>query len=191
MSLRLGSLFSGAGCVMCGATVSSSRAATCSRSCAARYRETRRTKDWAKPAKVYDPQLVENVRTLYESGLSQEEVAKHLGVTRKVVYRLMINHSIPRRRQVARNQSGPSSASWKGDEAGYQALHLRVEARRGKPSRCSRCSATTGRFEWANLTGRYSDIWDYERMCISCHRHFDAARRRATGKRTSPDRRSS
>jgi hypothetical protein len=40
--------------------------------------------------------------------------------------------------------------------------------------------------EWANLTGNYADIDDYERMCVLCHRNFDAARRRATGRRTSP-----
>jgi hypothetical protein len=35
------------------------------------------------------------------------------------------------------------------------------------------------RYEWANLTGSYGDPGDYERMCVTCHRRFDAARRKA------------
>jgi hypothetical protein len=80
---------------------------------------------------------------------------------------------------------------WRGDAAKYQALHIRVEAARGKPQHCSECGATKpGRYEWANLTGDYADVNDYARMCVSCHRRYDAARRAATGERTSPVRRS-
>ena len=81
---------------------------------------------------------------------------------------------------------------WAGDRAGYQALHLRVEVARGKPSGCQRCGCEepSARYEWANLTGNYTDINDYERMCVPCHRSFDARRRAATGERTSPVRRS-
>ena len=50
------------------------------------------------------------------------------------------------------------------------------------------CAATEGRMEWANLTGEYQDVTDYARMCVSCHRKFDAARRALTGRRTSPRR---
>lgn len=42
------------------------------------------------------------------------------------------------------------------------------------------------RYLWANLTGRYQDVNDYRRMCASCHGRFDAARRSATGRNTSP-----
>lgn len=68
--------------------------------------------------------------------------------------------------------------------------HVLTQVARGKPARCDRCGITSaGRYEWANLTGKYTDIYDYQRMCVSCHRQYDAARRRATGMRTSPARR--
>ena len=93
-----------------------------------------------------------------------------------------------RRVAAKRDQAGAANHMWRGDEAGYQALHLRVEAARGKPHECSKCGSTEGRMEWANLTGNYADVDDYARMCVSCHRNFDAARRRLTGRRTSPKR---
>lgn len=142
--------------------------------------------------KVYPPDLVERVTALYTAGHTQDEVAAELGLTRKVIYRLMKNHGIQARVAAKRDQAGARNHMWRGDSANYQALHLRVEAARGKPDNCGRCGRTDSdtRYEWANLTGNYIDVEDYERMCVSCHRYFDADRRRATGQRTSPYRRS-
>lgn len=141
----------------------------------------------AKP-KAYPAETVAAVERLYASGRTQTEIASDLGMTQKVVWRLMVNHGIGARVAAKREQSGPANVAWRGSLAGYQALHLRVEAARGKPSECSRCGKAQldCRYEWANLTGRYDDINDYERMCVSCHRRYDASRRAATGVRTSP-----
>ena len=49
------------------------------------------------------------------------------------------------------------------------------------------CGCATGAAD-GDMT-EYADVDDYARMCVSCHRHFDAARRRLTGRRTSPKRR--
>lgn len=132
--------------------------------------------------KVYPTAMVEQVRELYYNrGMTQDEIGEVLGVTQRVVWRLMRNHQMPTREQVKRDQRGPANTTWKGDQAGYQALHVRVAVARGKPKRCERCGTTDPRkrYEWANLTGQYDDVNDYERMCVSCHRAFDAARRRA------------
>jgi len=51
---------------------------------------------------------------------------------------------------------------------------------------CQWCETTNGRFEWANLTGDYTNVNDYDRLCVSCHRYYDAARRRLTGMSTMP-----
>ena len=137
--------------------------------------------------KTYPPELVERVRSLYGSGMAQAEVAAEVGVSQKVIWTLMRNHGIPRRPQVNRDQAGDRNHMWKGSDARYQALHVRVEKARGKPRRCSACDTTdAGRYEWANLTGRYDDIADYVRLCIPCHRRLDAYRRRITGRPTSP-----
>lgn len=29
------------------------------------------------------------------------------------------------------------------------------------------------------MTGNYGDVWDYIRLCVPCHRAYDAGRRRA------------
>ena len=131
--------------------------------------------------KQYPADMVNRVRELYvDHGYSQVETAAELGVSVKVIYRLMKNHDIPRRRKIKRDQRGPRNSSWRGDNATYKALHYRVYSERGNPRECSRCghSDPESRYEWANLTGNYSDVNDYERMCVSCHRRYDAARRK-------------
>lgn len=130
--------------------------------------------------KVYPDDLVDAVRRIYGSGASQIEVAQALGLTLKVVYRVMANHQIPRRPQIKRDQRGEKNSTWKGGAAGYQAFHIRVRVERGAPTSCGRCGTANPakKYEWANLTGRYEDTADYQPMCLSCHRRYDNARRR-------------
>lgn len=137
--------------------------------------------------KQYDIGLVAEVRRLYhEEGMTQVEVAAALGTTQKVIFNLMRRHEIPRRNRARRDQRGANNPAWRGDQATYAALHYRVEAARGKPKECGRCGCTDEamRYEWANLTGNYADVDDYERMCVFCHRQLDAGRRRELGRRT-------
>lgn len=135
---------------------------------------------------AYPADLVERVRSLYEEGHTMREVAVLAGTTVRVLQRLMPLHGIDRRRRGARDQSGERNPTWKGRSAGMDALHLRVAAARGTPSECDRCGTTEDRrYEWANLSGRYGDTADYARMCVPCHRRFDAERRRTTGQLTS------
>ena len=175
-------------CAWCGDpwVTRSLRARTCSPKCSAQLREREHGPTRGVSARDYPPAIVDSVRLMYEQGSTIAEVqAAHPGIK---VQNVMSRYGIRSRAAVKRNQRGPSNASWKGDAASYGALHLRVEALRGKPALCSACGATEGRFEWANQTGNYADPNDYARMCVPCHRRFDAARRRATGRRTSPRR---
>lgn len=144
-----------------------------------------------KPKVEYPPELVAKVRELYEAGHTMREVAEQVGVSVKVLQTLMPRNGIERRKAIPRDQRGPNNGGWKGDEACYSSLHLRVIRLRGQPQECSTCGKNDPslRYEWANLTGAYEDVTDYARMCLSCHRRFDAARRARTGKRTSPARR--
>jgi transcriptional regulator with XRE-family HTH domain len=59
--------------------------------------------------------------------------------------------------------------------------HQRVAKTRGRPAWCEACGSFNPecRYEWANQTGRYDDVWDYARLCKSCHVQYDARRRRA------------
>ena len=128
----------------------------------------------AKP-KQYPPELVERVRALYLGGMSQDEVAEAVGVTQKVVWKLMIRHEIPRRPQVKRDQRGSKNHMWKGGAAGYAAFHYRVTTLRGQPKKCEECGTDDEAkgYEWASITGRFSDPGDYRRLCRSCHKRYD------------------
>ena len=121
--------------------------------------------------------LVEAIK-LYESGMTQDEIGKRFGTTQKAIHGLFKRHGYVCRRAAKRDQYGERNHAWKGDEAGYQAMHLRVESRRGKASThvCSRCAIVIAD-DWANLSGRYSDVNDYAPMCRSCHRKYDKKRR--------------
>lgn len=66
---------------------------------------------------------------------------------------------------------------WKGDDVGYNALHIWVRKEFGQPKKCEHCQKDnlTGKsIHWANKTGLYKrDISDWLRLCVSCHRLYD------------------
>lgn len=70
---------------------------------------------------------------------------------------------------------GEDRTQWKGEAAGYQALHDWVRRQKGKPERCESCGTTEGRLEWANASGQYHrDLDDWIAMCRTCHRRHDS-----------------
>jgi hypothetical protein len=83
----------------------------------------------------------------------------------------MQKFEIQTRKAAARDQHGSSNNNWRGDSAGYAALHKRVEAARGTPSLCEECDTSdpTKAYDWANISGNYGDVADYRRLCRSCH----------------------
>ena len=106
--------------------------------------------------------------------MSQLEIAKHYKVSQAHISRVMKVLKIKTRIAKKRNQAGVNNDSWKGDDAGYKALHYRVSKKRDKPKYCSMCETTTAkRYEWANTTGKYEDVYDYIRVCKSCHSKID------------------
>jgi len=127
----------------------------------------------AKP-KQYHDRFVARVRSLYEAGLTQAEVAAQIGRSQKVVWNCMRRHGISARVAAKRDQWGENNSSWKGDQAGKQAFHRRLYALFGKPSRCTVCGTTDSEhYDYANLSGNYEDINDYAAMCRSCHWKYD------------------
>ena len=57
---------------------------------------------------------------------------------------------------------------------GYRRYHQIVAKKRGNPRCCENCYSTEAHsYEWANINGKYDDIWDYKRLCKSCHAKFD------------------
>lgn len=118
---------------------------------------------------------VSNVKRLYESGMTINEVAQQVGCTYRALWFFMQRNNIPRRVAAKRNQFGPANSNWKGDEISYKGAHDRVYAERGRPSECHHCGVTdeNKRYEWANVSGRHHDPSDYIRLCRSCHCKYD------------------
>lgn len=106
-------------------------------------------------------------------GKTYREIADALGVTVKPIQTAMRMFGIVARPAIPRDQRGERNACWKGDKAGYAALHRRLYD--GQQKHCDVCgeSDPDKRYEWANLTGHYEDRSDYKRMCCSCHRKHD------------------
>lgn len=81
------------------------------------------------------------------------------------------------------------NGAWKGDRAGYKAVHLRMSSRL-RPEHCASCGTTEGRHEWALKADvpedrllRSPEGWaystcpdDYLSLCKPCHNRFDLGR---------------
>ena len=173
-------------CLVCGAehTSRSSTARTCSKKCSAVLREQEHPSQ-GRSRREYEPALVLAAVTLYESGLSVREVQERLGVGAKA-QQILERHLDKRRGLGKRQQHGSANSSWKGSQAKYAALHLRVIVARGQPRACAECGQADAACQWANLTGHYDDVNDYARLCARCHGAYDRARRALTGTRTTP-----
>lgn len=118
--------------------------------------------------------MLDEAIRLYETGMTQKEVGLKLGTTQKVIWGMFRNSGYKSRIAKKRNQTGEHNDSWRGSEATYKAFHVRVGVLRGKPSLCSMCDNDKAkRYEWANVSGRYENVYDYIRLCKSCHSIFD------------------
>ena len=60
------------------------------------------------------------------------------------------------------------NVKFQGSLNDYKNYHRDVSRARGKASKCvNGCVASV--YHWANLTGKYEDVSDYEEMCPTCH----------------------
>ena len=69
----------------------------------------------------------ETVRQMYESGMTQAEIGKELGVSQHVVWRFMKNHGIKARVAAKRNQLREKNSTWRGGrriENGYVQIYM-------------------------------------------------------------------
>jgi hypothetical protein len=69
----------------------------------------------------------EAVRQMYESGMTQAEIGKEIGVSQKVVWRFMKNNGIQARKAAKRDQTREKNSSWRGGrriENGYVQIYM-------------------------------------------------------------------
>lgn len=126
---------------------------------------------------------IEKLRHLYiDEKLSSHKIAGYFGVSQKLILRWLRDYeigvrSVAQAAKIANNgfKRNDKHPNWKGDDAGYQALHAWVRLRKGKPSVCEKCGTTDAKkYEWANISHEYKrDVDDWIRLCTSCHRYFD------------------
>lgn len=74
-----------------------------------------------------------------------------------------------------KGRTGRSSNAWKGERAGYAAIHSWLARTFEKGDNCEGCGTTEAkRLEWANLSGEYKRARaDYKVLCTPCHRRLD------------------
>ena len=71
--------------------------------------------------------LAETVAQMYESGMTQAEIGKELGVSQKTVWKVMKTNGIKARKAVKRNQLREKNSSWRGGrriENGYVQVYM-------------------------------------------------------------------
>lgn len=102
--------------------------------------ETRRKMSESAKKRCSDPKWLEQqhnrgtklpldiVKTMYENGHTQTEIAEALGVSQKVVWRFMKNNGIEARVACKRDQQGAKNDLWKGgkriNEHGYVEIYM-------------------------------------------------------------------
>lgn len=63
--------------------------------------------------------------------------------------------------------------NWKGNDAGYHALHSWLKRKVGKAKKCINCDSTN-KVQWANKSWTYKrDTNDWISLCFNCHRRYD------------------
>lgn len=77
---------------------------------------------------------------------------------------------------------GQDHPGWKGEGAGYMALHNWLRRSKKKTGRCEECGASR-KTDWANVSGEYRrDLADYQELCRSCHVARDRERDPESGR---------
>jgi len=126
----------------------------------------------------------DKLESLYNSGLTQKEIGELYDVCYQTVNSWMKKLKIQSRGIMHIVKAGSENPQWKGDKAGYAALHYRVSNLKGKPMSCEICGThrKNKTYEWACI-GDYKNMDDYKRMCRSCHRKYDKSHLAYTNKR--------
>lgn len=139
-------------------------------------------------ASTPNPPKDELERLYNQDNRTQTEIAKHYGVTQKIVFGWFRRLGIKSRVAAKRDQTGNKNHSWRGDNATYAAFHYRVQSVRGKADHCEECGRSDDgiSYDWASQTGKFEDTTDYKMMCRSCHFKRDGHRNNLPNRRIAP-----
>jgi predicted transcriptional regulator/endogenous inhibitor of DNA gyrase (YacG/DUF329 family) len=136
--------------------------------------------EWLRERKSY-------IESLYhDSFMSQEEIGKVLGLPQGTISCFMRKNNIKTRIAAKRDQRGTKNHMWKGNDISYKGAHHRVRLVRGKPNQCIKCGTTEKKLEWASISKKHHDPYDYQAMCLPCHRQHDMNLRKAKIQKKCP-----
>ena len=76
------------------------------------------------------------------------------------------------KKKMSISRMNDKNPAYKGEDAGYRAIHIWVEQRKGKASYCSNdITHKATRYHWANISGEYKrDLDDWHSLCPSCNK---------------------
>lgn len=88
--------------------------------------------------------------------------------------------TIKKLKEIRKHRVGKLAPAWKGEKAGYFAIHHWMRKILGNPKKCEHCGKIgkkEGRkwnLDWANISREYKrDKKDYIGLCRKCHAKFD------------------
>lgn len=165
----------------------------CSLSCAARYNSTNgligiKGKKMSEEHKLKIGKANKGKRhTAWNKGkkLSEEHVKNlsisHIGISLSEEAKRKVSeasrgrkHSKETRIKIAENQKGEKNSVWKGDFAGYSAMHSWVRKHKSKQKKCSDCGQSHDKTHWSNIDHEYRRVLDdYTERCPKCHKKYD------------------
>lgn len=89
------------------------------------------------------------------------------------LHKFVTKEIVEKRRITRRGKySGSENHNWKGDKAGYQALHIWIRNKLGKATKCSiNPKHKSKKYQWGNISGEYKrDLSDWREVCASCNK---------------------
>lgn len=86
-----------------------------------------------------------------------------------------VKHSTPHNSQTRKRISETKMSGKDFKDLSYLGKHARVRTLRGKPNKCENiyCLDKSKKYEWASISGQYTDIDDFVMLCRSCHSYYD------------------
>ena len=87
--------------------------------------------------------------------------------------------SIKYRKKLSESHKGKNeslASNWKGNKAGYHAIHLWINKYKIKPQQCTDCGKEVSKYSmhWSNIDHKYRrNLDDYIARCSSCHKCYD------------------
>ena len=126
----------------------------------------------------YPAEIVNLVCGMYRDGMTVAEIRKAAPKGYRV--QTILERYLPERRPaVKRDQRGAANDTWRGSDAGYKAVHLRLG--RAADHECVDCGAPAA--EWSSIHGCPAERRErspychhpnhYAPRCRKCHRAYD------------------